>query len=119
MEAPRARRGAPDAGSQRCRVEGDARIRSRRVLDKVMAELRSTSRLQVSVADAVARIRLMHPPLNIIDIAMMDDLATVLREVETRDDVTIILFGGDHRAFSAGVDIPAHQPESIDEMLRK
>jgi len=85
----------------------------------VKAESHSNPRVELKVADSVALIRLTNPPLNIIDIQMMDELATVLRDVEARDDVTIIVLRGTDRVFSAGVDIPAHQADSIEEMLRK
>jgi cyclohexa-1,5-dienecarbonyl-CoA hydratase len=76
-------------------------------------------RVQLKVADQVARIQLTNPPLNIIDFPMMDALRVALREVEARDDVTVILLSGSEKAFSAGVDIPSHQSETIDEMLRR
>jgi cyclohexa-1,5-dienecarbonyl-CoA hydratase len=79
----------------------------------------SKPRVRVEVADQVARIRLTHEPLNIIDIPMMEQLLAALCEVEPREDVSVIVFTGSERAFSAGVDIPAHQAQSIDEMLRK
>src|SRR4051812_31286063 len=83
-----------------------------------MTNVNTSPRVQVSIADAVARIRLTNPPLNIIDIPMMEELIVGLRDVEARDDVTAVILAGSDRAFSAGVDIPAHQPNSIDEMLR-
>ena len=79
----------------------------------------SHSRIEVSVADRVARIGFAHAPLNVIDLTMMDELAVALLELESCDDVTAVVFSGSERAFSAGVDIPAHQPDTIDEMLRK
>jgi cyclohexa-1,5-dienecarbonyl-CoA hydratase len=85
----------------------------------MMAEPTNNSRIQVFVSGSVARIQFHHPPLNIIDIAMMDELAVALLELESRDDVTVVIFSGSEKAFSAGVDIPAHLPETIDEMLRK
>src|SRR5260370_19380450 len=36
---------------------------------------------------------------------------------EPRHDISVILFEGDSSAFSAGVDIKAHLPEQIHEML--
>jgi cyclohexa-1,5-dienecarbonyl-CoA hydratase len=84
-----------------------------------MMKVNTSSRVEVSVAGAVARIQLKNPPLNIIDIPMMEELVVGLRGVEARDDVAAIVLKGSERAFSAGVDIPAHLPKSIDEMLRK
>lgn len=48
---------------------------------------------------------------------MMLELQQALGEIETRSDVSTIVFQGDARAFSAGVDIKAHLPEHIREML--
>jgi cyclohexa-1,5-dienecarbonyl-CoA hydratase len=84
-----------------------------------MTNVRTSLRVEVSFAGAVARIRLSNPPLNIIDIPMMEELIVALRDVEARDEVTAVILTGSERAFSAGVDIPAHLPKSIDEMLRK
>jgi cyclohexa-1,5-dienecarbonyl-CoA hydratase len=84
-----------------------------------MTNVKTSSRVEVSVTGAVARIQLTNPPLNIIDITMMEELIVALRDVEARDDVTAVILRGSERAFSAGVDIPAHLPKSIDEMLRK
>jgi len=67
--------------------------------------------------DALARIRLQNPPLNIIDIAMMRELQHVLVDAEATPGISAILFEGDSRAFSAGVDIKAHVPEQVQEML--
>jgi cyclohexa-1,5-dienecarbonyl-CoA hydratase len=60
---------------------------------------------------------LHNPPLNVIDLAMMRELQQALAEIESRPDVSIILFEGDTRAFSAGVDAKAHVPEQVHEML--
>jgi cyclohexa-1,5-dienecarbonyl-CoA hydratase len=79
----------------------------------------STTRLPLEIKPPVARITLHNPPLNVIDIAMMSELAQVLGELEARPDISIILFEGDSRAFSAGVDIKAHVPEQIHEMLTR
>jgi cyclohexa-1,5-dienecarbonyl-CoA hydratase len=49
---------------------------------------------------------------------MTRELYQALTELETRSDISIILFEGDSRAFSAGVDIKAHLPEQVHEMIR-
>lgn len=77
------------------------------------------SRLAVDFAPPVARILLRHPPLNVIDIPMMEDLAHSLAEIEARQDVSVIVVSGDGKAFSAGVDVAAHTPDKVDEMLAK
>jgi cyclohexa-1,5-dienecarbonyl-CoA hydratase len=77
------------------------------------------TRLHTSENDCVVTITLAHPPVNVIDIPMMEELLAALAEIEKRDDVCAILFRGDGKGFSAGVDIAAHTPEQIEEMLAK
>ena len=77
------------------------------------------TRISCEIADAVARIELRNPPLNVIDIAMMEELARALTEVESRSDVSVIVIGGAGKAFSAGVDVAAHTPDKVAEMLTK
>jgi len=77
------------------------------------------ARLTIDVRSSVARIALRHPPLNVIDIPMMEELAQVLGEIEGRSDVSVIVLSGEGKAFSAGVDVAAHTPEKIDAMLLK
>lgn len=48
---------------------------------------------------------------------MMRELHLVFAELELRSDISVVLFQGDARAFSAGVDIQAHVPDHIHEML--
>jgi cyclohexa-1,5-dienecarbonyl-CoA hydratase len=79
----------------------------------------TASRIQVETNPPVARIRLDNPPLNVIDLTMMDELAAALQRVESRDDVHIIVLSGLQRAFSAGVDIAAHTPDKVEPMLGK
>jgi len=66
-----------------------------------------------------ARINLRYPPLNVIDIPMMDELTTVLAEVDARLDVSMIILSGEGKAFSAGVDIAAHALNGVEQMLDK
>jgi len=77
------------------------------------------SRLQLNVEPQVARITLHHPPLNVIDIPMMRELQQVLAEMEARPEISTLLFEGSERAFSAGVDVRAHMPDQVEEMLRE
>jgi cyclohexa-1,5-dienecarbonyl-CoA hydratase len=77
----------------------------------------STARLNVEVNSPIARITLINPPLNIIDLPMMLEFRQALGELESRPDISTIVFQGDSRAFSAGVDVKAHLPDQIHEML--
>lgn len=75
--------------------------------------------IRLEFRDHAAHITLHHPPLNVINIAMMEALLGAIREAESRHDITSMVFRGDGKGFSAGVDIGEHTPEKIQEMLSK
>jgi cyclohexa-1,5-dienecarbonyl-CoA hydratase len=77
------------------------------------------SRLGVEVGDRVVAIRLNHPPLNVIDVEMIEQLASSLAEIETQREIAVIVLSGSDRAFSVGVDVAAHTPGKVSEMLTK
>jgi cyclohexa-1,5-dienecarbonyl-CoA hydratase len=77
------------------------------------------SRLMVEITAPVVRITLRRPPLNVIDIPMMEELAHSLAEIEARPDVFVIVLRGEGKGFSAGVDVAAHTPDKVEEMLTK
>ena len=79
----------------------------------------SLASIALEINPPVARMKLHHPPLNVIDISMMEELARSLAEVEARRDVTVIVVSGGGMAFSAGVDVAAHTPDKVEEMLGK
>jgi len=49
----------------------------------------------------------------------MEELSVALTEIDTRTDVSTIVFGAKGKAFSAGVDVAAHTPEKVNTMLEK
>jgi cyclohexa-1,5-dienecarbonyl-CoA hydratase len=67
----------------------------------------------------VVRIALLNPPLNIIDIPMMEDLAEALTEIEAAPEIAIVIISGSQKAFSVGVDVAAHTPDKVEQMLAK
>src|SRR6202167_5636860 len=77
------------------------------------------TRLAVDIKPPEARMVLRHPPLNVIDIPMMEELAQALAEIESRSDVSVIVLSGADKHFSAGVDVAAHTPDKVEEMLAK
>lgn len=77
------------------------------------------TRISCEIEGAVARIELRNPPLNVIDIAMMEELAQFLAAMEARSDISVIVLSGAGKEFSAGVDVAAHTPDKVEEMLTK
>ena len=76
-------------------------------------------RILYNVVPPIARITLNHPPVNVIDIPMMEEIAAAMAQAESRSEIAVMVFSGGDRTFSAGVDVAAHKPERIDEMLAK
>lgn len=85
----------------------------------MVSALTSASHLALDLAPPVARVVLNRPPLNVIDIPMMDELDNSLREVDSHNDICAIILTGKGKAFSAGVDVAAHTPDKVEEMLAK
>jgi cyclohexa-1,5-dienecarbonyl-CoA hydratase len=76
-------------------------------------------RLTVDWSSPVVRVTLRHAPLNVIDIPMMEELAALLAEIEAQPDIAVVVISGDGKSFSAGVDVAAHTPDKVEEMLAK
>lgn len=75
------------------------------------------ARISLEIEGAVARIVLRNPPLNVIDIPMMEELARALAEIEAQPDIAVIVLSGAGKAFSVGVDVAAHTPDRVEDML--
>src|SRR3954463_8618679 len=81
--------------------------------------LTATSRIAFDITPPISRIELRHPPLNVIDLAMMEEISQVLAQIDSRDDIAIVVLCGEGNTFSAGVDVAAHTPDRVQEMLAK
>lgn len=76
-------------------------------------------RLTIEINAPNACITLTNPPLNVIDIQMMVELAAALDQIEAREDLATIHIRGAGKCFSAGVDVAAHKPGHVATMLEK
>lgn len=66
---------------------------------------------------SVARVTLDRPPLNVLDVAMLEELGAALDEVHATPDAKVLVLAARGRAFSAGVDVADHTPERAAPML--
>ena len=75
--------------------------------------------LKFRIEDRVARITFARPPLNVFNIAMMHEIGAALNECLALRDLAAIVFDAapDSRAFSAGVAVEEHVPETVFQML--
>src|ERR671917_2591432 len=71
------------------------------------------------VEDRVGRVTFARPPLNIFDIALMREMDRALTACLERHDMVAVVFDAAEgsRAFSAGVSVEEHQPETVYQML--
>lgn len=105
------------SGRNSCRLKTGADERSTK--DTKEKHTKDTMKIKVEATSPVARITLANRSQNVIDIEMMEELRAALGELEARGDISAIVFGGGEKAFSAGVDIPAHTPDKVAGMLEK
>src|ERR687889_20407 len=75
--------------------------------------------IRFRVEERVARVTFARPPLNIFTIAMMREVDAALTECMGMRDVVAVVFDAveGSRAFSAGVSVEEHQPETVYQML--
>lgn len=71
------------------------------------------------IHDQVAKVTLNQPPLNIIDIPMMEELRDALTQVRSASESKVLVLTHQGKAFSAGVSIKDHTPDKASEMLEK
>jgi cyclohexa-1,5-dienecarbonyl-CoA hydratase len=72
--------------------------------------------VRVNIEGRVASILLDRPPLNVMNIAVMDELYGAVTSTAGRCDI-LIFRGAGERAFSAGAEIADHAPERVAGML--
>lgn len=64
-----------------------------------------------------ARMTLSRPPLNVLNIAMIRSINDYLTSLTTRGDLCAILIDADGPVFSAGVDVPEHRSDTVEQMI--
>ncbi len=77
------------------------------------------AKIGLAIDPPAVRITLSRPPLNVIDMAMMDELLAAIEQIEQRPEIVAIVFSGSPKAFSAGVEVKEHTPDKVEGMLRK
>lgn len=77
-----------------------------------------SSSILFEVQGGVARVTLNRPPLNILNIATIEELHGAIERAES-EEVKVLVVGHQGKAFSAGVAIEDHTPEKVPEMLEK
>lgn len=67
--------------------------------------------------DNTAKITFNKPPVNVLDIEMMNEINEALEDFQKDTSFKVLIISANHKAFSAGVDVSDHTPEKVDEMI--
>ena len=73
--------------------------------------------IDVELKDGLGTITLNRPPVNIMNIAMMEEINTVLEEWAGNKDLKVVLFNAKGKCFSAGVDVGEHMGDLAPKMI--
>ena len=72
--------------------------------------------IKVNNADGLISITLNKPPLNVLDIPMLEELADAFAWTK-QEEGKVILLNAEGKAFSAGVDVADHTPDKVNKMI--
>jgi len=79
--------------------------------------MKATSNVRVERSGRALRVVLDRPPLNILDIAMLEELDEALRDAARDETAAVVVLTGTGRAFCAGVDVADHMGDRMGRML--
>ena len=74
--------------------------------------------LRVERADGVATLTLDRPPLNVLTIDMIGEMAAALDDFSADQRLKGVVLRAEGKAFCAGVDVADHTPERVNTMIR-
>jgi cyclohexa-1,5-dienecarbonyl-CoA hydratase len=68
--------------------------------------------------EGIATLILDKPPLNVLDIAMMEEMNDALKGLVGASTLKALVIKAEGKAFSAGVDISDHTEDKVEDMIR-
>ena len=76
-------------------------------------------RITLDISPPGGLITLAHPPANVIDLRMLDELLAAIEQLDQRPDISFFVVAGNAQAFSSGVEVAVHTAEHVRAMLTK
>ncbi len=73
--------------------------------------------IEVGFENGLGTITLNRPPVNIMNIAMMEEINAVLDSWQGKKDLKSVLFNAKGKCFSAGVDVGEHMGDLAPKMI--
>ena len=74
------------------------------------------SKIKLEIENGVTWIKLANPPLNIVDMEMMNEMIDAVEKAENEAHIAVI--GNEGKHFSAGAEIKEHYPDKAPEMIK-
>lgn len=74
--------------------------------------------IEVSLEKGLGTITLTRPPVNVMNIAMMEEINGVLKAWQGEKDLKMVLFNAKGKCFSAGVDVGEHMGDLAPKMIK-
>jgi cyclohexa-1,5-dienecarbonyl-CoA hydratase len=71
----------------------------------------------VNVDGGLGTVTLKKPPVNVLNIEMMDEINDTLRDWIEKKDLKVVLFNAEGKCFSAGVDVGEHMGDLAPKMI--
>jgi cyclohexa-1,5-dienecarbonyl-CoA hydratase len=79
--------------------------------------MKATQKIRIERRDGIVRVVLDRPPLNVLDIAMLEELDAALGGIAADDAVRVVVLTGAGRTFCAGIDVADHMGDRVRPML--
>ena len=73
--------------------------------------------IEVSLENGLGTITLNKPPVNVLNIAMMEEMNQALDSWKGDKDLKVVLFNAKGKCFSAGVDVGEHMGDLATKMI--
>ena len=77
----------------------------------------SFQHIRTEMADGVGTITLNRPPVNILNIEMMEEINEALRDFKGEKELKVLVFRAEGKAFSVGVDVGEHKADMVKRMI--
>jgi cyclohexa-1,5-dienecarbonyl-CoA hydratase len=77
----------------------------------------SYENIETGFKEGLGTITLNRPPVNILNIAMMEEINDVLKGWQGKKDLKVVLFNARGKCFSAGVDVGEHMGDLAPKMI--
>lgn len=74
--------------------------------------------IELTFKESVATLTLDRPPLNVMNIEMMEQINDALLELKAHPELKVLVIRGKGKAFSAGVDIADHTRDKVSRMIQ-